>query len=206
MSLILSEIPESGGKKKDYGRLEDGNHLARIVSVIDWGLQPMTDYETKKPSEPKHRFSITYETPDEFITYKDKDGNEVTKPRWISKEDTLVKGEKANLTKLIKALKPDLTSLDEFLNVPCMINIGSTKANADGTGNNAKVVSVSKPMKGTEVGELVNDAFYFDSSHPNMELFNGLLAWQQKKVKEALDYNGFADAGTPTTDAGNDEF
>ena len=74
-----------------------------------------------------------------------------------------------------------------------MVTIGSTA-----TGN-AKVVNVAKPMKGAEVGELQNDTFHFDFSHPDMELFDGLLEWQQKKIKSALDYNGFADSDTPRT-------
>ena len=199
MSLILSEIPTGGKAKTDYGRLEDGTYLARIVSVIDLGTQPQTDWETKEPTDPKHKFMITYETPDETIEITDKDGNKVTKPRWITKEDTLVQGDKANLTKLIKALKPDLKSLDEFLNLPCMITIGST------SGNKAKVIGVAKPMKGVQVGELYGDAFHFDFNHPDMELFNGLLKWQQEKIKDALDYNGFADE-VHVAKTGTDDF
>jgi len=199
MSLILSEMPTGGKSKTDFGRLEDGSYLARVVSVIDYGLQPQTDWQTKEATDPKHIVAITYETPDEMITYKDKEGNEVTKPRWISKEYMLSMSEMSNLYKLRKALLPDMKSLDELLNLPCMITIGST------SGDKAKVTGVNKPMKGVTVGELFGDSFHFDFSHPNIELFNSLLAWQQKKVKEALDYNGFADAGTPTTPVGDDD-
>ena len=199
MSLKVNEIKQPA-KKTDYGRLEDGNHLARIVSVIDMGLQAQTDWQTKEATDPKKIVMITFETPNETITIKDKEGNEEDKPRWISKDYTLSFHEMAALRKLVDALNPELESLDELLNTPCMINIGST------VSNNAKIVGVSKPMKGMEVPELYGDAFQFDFSHPNMELFNGLLKWQQEKIKEALDYNGFADAGTPTTDAGNDDF
>lgn len=199
MSLKRSEISKPS-KAFDNGRLEDGNHLARIVSVIDLGLQPQTDWQTKQPTDPKKIVMITYETPDELITYKDKEGNEVTKPRWISKDYNLSFHEMAALSKLVNAVKPDLESLDELLNIPVMITVGSTA-----TGN-AKITAVSKPMKGTEVKELFGDAFHFDFSEPDMELFNGLLAWQQKKVKEALDYNGFADGDVPVDSTGTDEF
>jgi len=188
MSLKVNEIKQPA-KKTDYGRLEDGNHLARIVSVIDMGLQAQTDWQTKEATDPKKIVMITFETPNETITIKDKEGNEEDKPRWISKDYTLSFHEMAALRKLVDALNPELESLDELLNTPCMINIGST------VSNNAKIVGVSKPMKGMEVPELYGDAFQFDFSHPNMELFNGLLKWQQEKIKEALDYNGFADAG-----------
>lgn len=197
MSLKISEINKPS-KVTDYGRLEDGNHLARIVSVIDFGLQEQTDWQTKEKVDPKKVVMITYETPNETIEIKDKEGNTETKPRWISKEYTLSFHEMAALRKVVNALKPDIESLDELLNIPCMITVGSTA-----TGN-AKITAVSKPMKGMEVGELFGDSFHFDFSEPNMELFNGLLAWQQKKVKEALDYNGFADTDAPASTGTND--
>ena len=199
MSLVINEIKKPS-KKKDFGRLEDGNHLARIVSVIDFGLQPQTDWQTKEPVDPKKVVSITYETPTETITMEDKEGNKTEKPRWISKEYTLSFHEMAALRKVVDALKPDIESLDELLNVPCMITVGSTA-----TGN-AKITAVSKPMKGMEVPELFGDSFHFDFSHPNMELFNGLYEWQQNKLKEALDYNGFADSDAPVDSTGTDEF
>lgn len=198
MSLNINEISKPS-KTVDNGRLEDGNHLARIVSVIDLGLQAQTDWQTKEATDPKKIVMITFETPTELITYKDKEGNEVTKPRWISKDYNLSMHEMAALRKLVDAIKPDIKSLDELLNVPCMINIGSTV-----TGN-AKIVGVSKPMKGMEIGELYGDAFHFDFSHPNMELFNGLLKWQQNKIKDALDYDGFADGDVPTARTGTDD-
>jgi len=180
MSLQLAEI-NSASKKKDFGRLEDGNHLARIVSVIDFGLQPQTDYNTKEKIDSKKIVTITFETPDEQLTYT-KDGEEVTKPRWISKDYTLSMHEMAALYKLVKAIKPDCSSLDELLNVPCMINVGST------SGGKAKIVSVSKPMKGSTVGELENDSFHFDFDNPSKELYDGLLDWQKKKLQEADNF------------------
>lgn len=201
MSLILSEIPTGGKAKVDYGRLEDGTYFARIISVIDCGTQPQTDWQTKEPTDPKHIVMITFETPDETIEVEDKDGNKVTKPRWISKEYLLSMSEMAALYKLRMSLLPKMKSLDELLNVPCMVNIGST------SGNKAKITGVSKPIKGVEVGDLSTDSFYFDFDHPNMELFNGLLKWQQEKIKGALDYTGFADDAPDTgTSAGTDEY
>ena len=189
MSLNLATIEESS-KKTDFGRLEDGPHLARIVSVVDFGEQDQTDYQTGEATSPKKKVMITYETPNEFITYE-KDGEEVTRPRWVSKEYTLSMHEKSALFKLVKTIAPDAGSLDELLNLPCMITIAST------SGNKAKVDAVSLPMKGIDVPALENETFHFDFSEPNMALFNQLPEWQQTKIKEANDYNGFADAEQP---------
>ena len=187
MTLKLDEIKKkSSQNKKDFGRLEDGPVLARIVSVVDMGNQDQTDWQTGEATKPQDKVLITFETPEECITYE-KDGEEVTAPRWIGKDYTISMHEKAGLYKLIMAIKPDLESLDELLNTPCQITIGST------SGNKAKIIGVSKPMKGLEVGELKNDTFHFDFGNPNMDLFKKLPDWIQGKIKDANDYNGFAD-------------
>jgi hypothetical protein len=185
MTLNIKEI-EKKSAQKDLGRLEDGPVLARIVSVIDLGNQDQTDYQTGDATPPKDKIMITFETPTEMITYT-KDGEEVCKPRWISKEYTLSMHKKAGLFALTQAIAPDIEGLDELLNIPCQVTVGST------SGNKAKVIGVSKPMKGLDVPELQNDTFHFDFQEPDMKLFAGLPEWIQTKIKEANDYNGFAD-------------
>ena len=183
MTLKLKEIKST----KDYPRLADDSYLARIVSVIDLGVQPQTDWQTKEKVDSKQIIMITFETPDEMLTYTNKDDEEVTKPHWISKDYPLSNHEKSGLMKLITNVKPDCTDLDELINIPCMITVGSTA-----TGN-AKITGVNKPMKSAVVGDLVNETKFFDFDEPNLELFNGLLPWIQKKIKGADNYNGFAD-------------
>ena len=188
MSLQFNKM-KSSSPKKDYGRLDDGQHLARIVNIIDYGLQAQTHWKTKTTKDPdgkvlppQYKVNITFETPDEIITYEDKEGTEVTKPRWISKEYLLSDNEMSGLYKLKMALNPNMESLDELLNQPCMINVAST------SGGNAKIDAVSKPMKGITVGELQNDTKYFDFDDPSKELFDQVIPWQQKKIKEALNF------------------
>ena len=184
MSLNLDAIKQDAPKsKKNYGRLEDGTHLARIVSIVDFGLQPQTDYDTKEPSDPKKTVMITFETPEERIDMEDKEGNKVSKPRWIGKEVKQSMHEKSTLFKIVNAVGKGISSLDELLNKPVMITVESTK-----TGN-AKVTGENKPMKGMEVGELENEATFFDFDSPNLELFKSLPAWQQNKIKEALNFD-----------------
>ena len=188
MSLQLSEIKKkSSASTKDFGRLEDGTYMARIVSVVDFGHQPQTDWKTGEDTDPKDKVMITFETPSERIEYEDKEGKQVNRPRWVSKEYTLSMHEKSGLFKVVTTIAPEATGLDELLNVPCMISIGST------SGGNAKVTNVSAAPKGIDIGELENDSFYFDFDEPNKDLFTSLPEWQQTKITEALNYNGFAD-------------
>lgn len=184
MSLVLAEIKTP---KKDYGRVDDGTYFGRFVSVVDFGIQAQTDWQTKEPTDPKPRVMITWELPSERIDIEQEDGTTVSKPRWIGKEYTLSTYDQANLMKLMAAVAPNATALDELLNVPCMIQVGSTQ------NGNAKVVSVMPAPKGMEVPELENETLHFDFSHPDLELFNKLPNWMQKKIKEAENYDGFAD-------------
>lgn len=185
MSLKLADVKEATGK--DFGRLEDGPHMARIVSVIDFGNQDQEDYNTKEATAPKDKILITFETPNECITYDDKEGNTVTKPRWIGKEYTLSTHKMAALTKVISALAPDISELSELLNVPCMITVGTTD------GGKAKIIGVAAPMKGFDVPELQNDTFHFDMSEPDMDRFAKLPDWVRERIKGANNYDGFAD-------------
>lgn len=182
MSLILSEVKTGN----DYGRVEDGTYPARVVQVIDFGTQKQTDYKTGEETDPKPRVMITWEFPTSRIELE-KDGVVTEKPRWLGKEYTVSTFDKSNLMKLLQALAPKAVSLDELLNVPCMVQVGST------SGGNAKVMSVMPAPNGVPVAELENETTMFDFSHPTKELFSALPNWQKNKIKDAVDYNGFAD-------------
>ena len=184
MSLILAEVQSA---KKDYGRVDDGTYFGRVVSVVDLGIQPQTDWQTKEPTDSKPRVMITWELPSERIEIEQEDGTTVSKPRWIGKEYTLSTFDQSNLMKLLSAIAPNATSLDELLNVPGMVQVGSTA-----TGN-AKIVSVMPAPKGMAVPELENETLHFDFTHPDLELFSKLPQWMQTKIKEADNYDGFAD-------------
>ena len=183
MSLVLAEI-KSGGK--DFGRVDDGTYPARIVQVVDFGIQPQTDYQTGEATASKPRVMVTWEFPTSRIEIDNDEGTQ-SLPRWVSKEYTLSNSPKSNLIKLVAALAPKAVSLDELVNLPCMVQVGST------SGGKAKVTAVLPPMEGVNVAELEKDAVFFDFSHPMEDLFKSLPAWQQGKIKEAENYEGFAD-------------
>lgn len=185
MTLILDEVKE-GGSKVDWGRVEDGTYPARVAQVVDFGVQPQTDYETGAEAESKPVVYITWEFPTSRIDLENDEGT-TSLPRWQGKEYKVSKHEKSNLMKLVGALSPKLRSLDEFCNLPSMVQIGTTK------GGNAKIANVLPPMSGMEVPPLENDAVFFDFDHPTQETFEALKMWQQRKVREAENYTGFAD-------------
>ena len=186
MTLILDEVKESGKKKQDWGRIPEGTYPARIAQVIDFGIQPQTAWDTGDAIDSKPIVFITWEFPTSRIELDNDDGT-TSLPRWQGKEYTVSRHEKSNLMKLVGSLKRDLRSLDEFCNLPSMVQMASTSS------GNAKIAAVLPPMSGMDVAPLENDAVFFDFDHPTQESFEALKPWQQRKVKEAENYTGFAD-------------
>lgn len=196
MTLILSEVKKGG---TDFGRVEDGTYPARITQVVDFGVQPQTDWQTGEPTDSKPRVMVTWEFPTSRIELENDEGT-TSLPRWCSKEYTVSKSDKSNLMKLIGALAPKARSLDELINLPCMVQVGST------SGGNAKILAVLPPMSGVDVAELEKDSVFFDFDHPIEDLFKALPEWQQRKIKEAENYTGFADTWVDEEDKAEGDY
>jgi len=206
MSLDLNNVPSAS--KRDLGRVEDGTFAARIVNVVDIGIQHLTDWQTQKPKyhaldeegkwakngnefvftdEPnehpdeKPQVLLTFEFPTERVTINDE-----SLPRWMSKEYTLSNHEKAGIVKLVGAISAGTTKLGDLRYTPCFVAVGST-----GPGK-AKIAGVSAPMKGMEVGALENEAVVFSMDTADLESFNKLPNFVQNKVKAAVNFKDSA--------------
>jgi hypothetical protein len=83
MALNSKALPKPKGKDfVEQPNIDPGVYPARIVQIIDFGLQPQKPYKGEE-KKPQYEIGITYELVDVFMI--DKDGNEVEdKPRWIS--------------------------------------------------------------------------------------------------------------------------
>ena len=78
MTLKANEVPSNGTRQEP---IEPGSYPARLVQVIDLGLQPQEYLGEEKA--PKIEITTTYELSDEFM--KDEEGNDIEdKPRWVS--------------------------------------------------------------------------------------------------------------------------
>ena len=73
MSLNANNVAFAGAKK-DFVPLDAGTYPARLVMVIDCGLQPQRPYKGED-KEPAYEIGLTYEFADEFM--KDDDGQEM---------------------------------------------------------------------------------------------------------------------------------
>lgn len=191
MALDLEKMHTARAKAE---RIPEGTYPARVAAIIDLGIQDQTDWKTGEPTDPKARVLITWELPTETIEVEHNDGTVEMLPRLISKEYTLSNYEASNLMKLVGVLKPKLKTLVELLDIPCLLNVGST------VNGNAKVVSVVPAPRGMEIDQLSKPATHFDFDDPSEELFLTLPTWVRIKIKEANNYEGFADGWGADTD------
>lgn len=186
--------PKGNDNKKftTQANLEAGNYPARLVQLIDLGLQPQKPYQGKdKP--PSQEIMLTYELVDAFML--DDEGNEIKdKPRWISETLPLrpLFQENANSTKRMKAFDPtDQFEGDFSKAVGGAINVAIVNNTVgDKTYDNIGAIGTMRPRDAANCPELVNPTKVFDLDNPDMAVFNSLPKWIQDKIKSNLNYQG----------------
>lgn len=176
--------------------IEPGTYPARVVQVVDLGLQPQRPYkgEAKKPA---HEVMITYELLDEFCL--DEDGEEDReKPRWLSETFPLnpLTSDLAKSTKRYKALDPDENFDGDFtqlVELPCMVTVIQNAGKGDNAGKvyvNVAGVSAMRPKEAARAAGLVNPPKVFILDEPDTTILGSLPDWLQDKIKGNLNFKG----------------
>lgn len=193
--MSLNAKTAAGGAKGKRTPLEAGTYPARLVQVIDLGLQAQRPYQGQdKP--PANMILLTYEFVDEFM--KDEEGKDLTdKPRWISESFVLhnLAAEKATSTARYKALDPTLVHEGDFgalLDTPCMVTIvlNPNKKDPSSPWENIKAVAVMRDKDARKCPPLVNEPKLFNLDSPSLETFQSLAPWVQDRIKENLEFKG----------------
>lgn len=193
MGINARTVPVSTTKRET---LAPGTYPARLVQVIDLGLQPQPAYKGEaKPNA--YELAMTYEFVDEFM--KDEDGQEMKdKPRWLTETIKLysLEADKAKSTLRYKALDPNEVHNGDFgalVDTPCnvtiVINPGKGK-NAGKTFENIESVSPMREKDAKKCPALVNGTRIFDLDDPDMEVFASLPKYLQDKIKNNLQFAG----------------
>lgn len=196
------ENTSRGGLKSPV--LEADNYPARLVQVIDLGLQ-QNFFDKDKTN---HQVMLTYELTTEFCL--DENDEEVKdKPRWLSETINMIdlpvdmtvdeiyndqyRG-KAKMVLRARAFdkKGSLDfDLSQMLGMPCALTVVTKKKkNSDELKN--EVGAVNPPMRGMQIEEVVNEPKFFSLEEPDLEIFKSLPEWLQEKIKGNLEYNGSA--------------
>lgn len=212
MALNAKKAPSSAAGAK-IEPLEAGSYPARVVQIIDLGLQEQRPY-LGQPKPPANEIRLVYELTDEFL--QDEDGNDQEdKPRWLSEDLPLrnLAAEKAKSTQRYMALDPKLDfdgDFTELLEVPCNVTVVQNPGKGANVGkvyNNIAGISTMRAKDAQRLPALVNKPVVFELETPDMEVFDALPDWLQDKIKGNLEFNGSALqkalGGEPT--AGADE-
>jgi hypothetical protein len=196
MGINSKSVPSNGNGGNKPDPIEAGNYPARLVQVIDLGLQPQRPFKgEEKP--PAYSIYTTYELLDEFM--KDADGNDdETKPRWQSEEMPLynIGADLAKSTKRYKALDADLEcegDWGQLLGMPVTVTITAKEGSGQHAGkvfNNISGTAPMRPKDAAKADELKNPPKMFDLDAPDLEVFQSLPDWLQEKIKGNLEFKG----------------
>ena len=168
-----------------------GSYVARCISVIDLGTQVSNGKFGEKAA---HKVRLSWE-----VFGDDDDGQPLTvndMPMTVSKEYTVSLHEKAALRRDLAAWRGrDFTDeerrgfdIDRLLGAYALINVthdtggnGKTYANVAGIAPVPKAMASAKP---TGVHPLTR----FDLDAPDMEVFDALPEWLQKRIQAAPEW------------------
>lgn len=192
MALNAAKVASNGGNKKQYEAVEPGVYPARVVQIIDFGVQPQRPYQGKEKA-PAQEIGLTYELVDEFL--KDEDGNDMEdKPRWQSEIIPLysLDQDRAKSTQRYLALDPDRVHGGDFSQLvgsPCNVTLIHNQS-GDKVYVNVAAIAGMRPRDAQKCPELVNDPKVFDLDDPDVEVFRSFPEWIQEKIMGNLNYSG----------------
>ncbi len=192
MTFNANKVATGGSKFTPAAPVEVGTYPARLVQLIDLGVQPRKPYQGQE-KDPIQMIWVTYELTNEFM--KDESGNDIEdKPRWISESFPFynLKADRAKSTARYMALDPQVEkggNWDQLLGCPVSVSVVH---NQSGDRTFANIGNTAPVMKGMPVDELKNETVVFSLDEPDLEVFNALPEFLQEKIKGNINYQGSA--------------
>lgn len=175
--------------------LEAGSYPARLLSVIDLGLQPQPEWQGKvRP--PARKLLTTYEILDEYLL--DETGDEILdKPRVISEQFALhpLTSQRAKSTNRYFVLDPGNKyggDWSHLVDMPVVVNIVQNPQESTGRiFNNIAGLSPMRQKEAVNARAAVNPVFVFDLDEPDIAVWEELLHdWQREIIKNNLNFSG----------------
>lgn len=190
--MALTAPKGNGASNVTQPNLAPAVYPARLVQIIDFGLQAQRPYQGKdKPAV--QEIGLTYELLDEFMV-DDKGNPREDKPRWVS--ETLpfygLYADKAKSTQRYLTFDPNQEWGGDFskaLGMPVNVAIVNNKT-GDRVYDNVASTAAMRPKDVEKCAELKNEPKLFDLDNPDMEVFNKLPKWIQEKIQGNLKYKG----------------
>lgn len=172
--------------------LEAGGYPARLVQVVDLGLQKQVYREQVK--KPARMIYTTYELNDEFM--KDEEGEDVEdKPRWLSEQFALysLEVDRATSTSRYNALDPTNEfdgDWEQVISAPVTLSIAKYKKQNGEWGNKIDGSSPMRKKDAARMEGLKNDPVVWALEDPSVEVFTKFPNWLQEKIVSNLEFKG----------------
>jgi hypothetical protein len=194
MSLNSNNLPTGGGGNIDP--MEPGTYPARVACVIDLGMQTQNAYQGKE-KPPVNMIAFTYEFVDEFL--KDEEGENIEdKPRWLTEMMPMygLGADKAKSTARYMALDPKIAYKGNFSHLagePCLVTVvHNPNKKTGGVYENIGGITSMRAKDADDTPPLVSGSKVFDMDTPDLDVFNSLPPFVQKKIMGGLEYEGSA--------------
>ena len=193
MTLKASEAKsQGGGNRVEQPSLPAGGYPARLVWVVDLGVQSRPPFKgEEKP--PIDMIQPVYELTDEFIV--DEDGNEVLdKPRWVYDKPLplySLEAERAASTQRYLAIDPDREFNGDWgaiVGMPVTVNVVNVKGKDGRVFDNVGSLSTMRTKEAEKLPELINDPVVLSLDSDDVETFKKLPEYLQNKIKEGVEW------------------
>lgn len=168
--------------------IPEGTHRAVCYGVYDVGSHYDERYQ-----KTIHKVYLCFELPDERMKIKDKDGNEVDKPKAISKKYTLSLNEKANLRKDLaswrgKGFTPEELNgfdLHNILGKCCQLSVvHNVGANKKTYANIQAIISFPKGQKPLKAENELQWFSFEEGAEPNEKT----PKWIAEMIQSSVEY------------------
>lgn len=195
MAFNAKQAGNGGGNERiAQPVIEPGLYPARLVQLIDMGLQAQKPFQGKE-KPPMQEISLTYELVDVFM--KDENDNDLEdKPRWISETIPFhnLKADKAKSTQRYLAFDPKMEwdgDLSKAIGLPINVVLVNNQV-GEKVYTNVASIAAMRAKDAEKCEALKNPTTLFSLDEPDIAVFNKFPKWIQEKIQKNLNYSGSA--------------
>lgn len=191
MPVSIKDVEKNTNKRTvERNPIPKGNHVAILAKVIDFGLQPRAAWQGKE-KPPAYEVELTFEFPKFTI---DVDGE--AKPMHLSKRITMSAFKESNCVKMYSILDPDNEFKGDFgkcIGTAVMATVVHDVGKGKYEGRTFDKIAGISPfpdIDGLEKPSLYASGLVFDTSNPDLAVWDTLPEWVHDRIKSGPEFKG----------------